>query len=270
MPVYDIRGHAFDFPTPPQRIVSLVPSLTETLFEFGAGDRVVGITDYCIYPREGVATKRKIGGTKNPRVPEILALTPDLVIANVEENRKRDIEALEARGIPTFVTFPRTVRGAIAELRDLARLVHARNEEALITPIEALCTTLAAPSLRPRVFVAIWKDPWMTANGDTYIGNLIETCGGTNIFRERTRALRRPEPECDLRYPRVTLDEVMTARPDVILLPDEPYRFTEKDAAELRTLTDARVQLVDGTLVSWYGVRMGRAIETLTRLLETE
>ncbi len=263
MSVQDARGKTFDTQSAPRRIVSLVPSHTETLFAFGAGDRVVGVTDYCIYPQDGVAAKTKIGGTKNPRVVDILALQPDLVIANVEENRKPDVEALEARGVPVFVTFARTVRAALAELRALAQLVHADNADTIIEPIESLLTHYQLPSSRPRVFIPIWRDPWMTANGETYIGDLIETCGGINIFRDRARQYRRPEPDRDTRYPRVTLNEVAAAKPDVILLPDEPYRFTEQDAAELRGLVDARIHLVDGTLVSWYGVRMGRALETL-------
>ncbi len=266
MPVQDIRGRTFQVPPFPRRIVSLVPSLTETLFAWGAGDRVVGITDYCIHPRDGVAIKPRVGGTKNPRVRDILALSPDLVIVNVEENRKADIEALEANGVPVFVTFPRTVREAVAELRVLGALAGTPNAEATIAPVEAWLSHLPSPAVRPRVFIPIWRDPWMTANGETYIGDLIETCGGTNIFRERRRQFRRPEPERDTRYPHVTLAEVAAASPDVVLLPDEPYRFGEQDAAELRGITNARIHLVDGTLVSWYGIRMARALETITRL----
>ncbi len=267
--VYDIRGKAFDTRRAPQRIVSLVPSLTETLFAFGAGNRVVGVTDYCIYPADGVATKTKIGGTKNPRVPDILALAPDLVIANVEENQRRDIEALEAQGVPTFITFPQTVQAAIAELEQLAQLVSATDAQAIIQPIEAAIARCRPAHTGRRVFTPIWRDPWMTANGETYMGNLIETCGGINVFRERTRQFRRPEPGRDARYPHVQVEEIAAAKPEVILLPDEPYPFTEKDAAGLRGITSARTYLVDGTLVSWYGVRMARAIETLRPLLES-
>lgn len=263
MPVQDARGRVFDTARTPQRIVSLVPSLTESLFAFGAGARVVGVTDYCIHPREGVATKARIGGTKNPRVADILALTPDLVIANVEENRKVDIDALEARGVPVCVTFPRTVRAALDELRALAQWVGAPNADAIIQPIEAALARQQArrAERQPRVFVALWRDPWMTATGDTYIGDLIETCGGDNIFRHCESA----------RYPRVSLDEVAARKPEVILLPDEPYRFSERDADELRAipaLRAARLHLVDGTLVVWHGVRMARALETISKILE--
>ncbi len=280
MSVSDVRGRPFAVQAPPRRIVSLVPSITETLFAFGVGDRIVGVTDYCIHPEEGVAAKRKIGGTKNPRVADILALHPDLVIANVEENRRADVEELEANGIPVFVGFPRTVQAAIAELRGLAKLVDAAEAETLIEPIERAWCELKPAARRPRVFVAIWRDPWMTANGDTFISNMIETCGGQNIFSTRERLFpltadlqqspARSVPGADTRYPRVSLHEVAKHSPELILLPDEPYRFGKRDAEELRRtpgLGNVPVRLVDGTLLSWYGVRMKTALETLPDLL---
>ncbi len=281
MSIRDVRGKVFETTRAPRRIVSLVPSWTDALFAFGAGDRVVGVTDYCIHPADGVATKTKIGGTKNPRVDQIRALAPDLVIANVEENRKPDVDALEAYGMPVFVTFARSVRAAMDELRDVARLVGALDASEIVEPIECALARAPRPVQRPRVFVAIWRDPWMTVNGDTYIGDLIETCGGENIFRDRVRrfplaadvgqAAPRETASHDTRYPRVSLDEAAARSPDVILLPDEPYPFAAHDADELRALPalrGARVHLIDGTLVSWYGVRTGRAIETISKLLE--
>ena len=283
MALKDARGQVFGTTHTPQRIVSLVPSWTEALFAFGAGDRVAGVTDYCIYPADGVAGKPKIGGTKNPRVDQILALAPDLVIANIEENRKIDVAALQARGVPVFATFARTVRAAIDELRAVAELVNAQNADAIIAPIEHALASAPRLVRRPRVFVAIWRDPWMTANGETYIGDLIETCGGENIFRERERcfplaadlggAPARETETRDTRYPRVSLEEISAQKPDVILLPDEPYRFSERDADELGALPalrHTRIHLIDGTLVAWYGVRTGRAIESISKLLESE
>ncbi|MGE5264163.1 MAG: helical backbone metal receptor [Acidobacteriota bacterium] len=280
MSVLDVRGKSFDTVVSPQRIVSLVPSITETLFAFGAGDRVVGVTDYCIHPADQVVAKTKIGGTKSPRGRDILALQPDLVIANVEENRRADVAELEAHGILVFVTFARTVRSAIAEMRALAELIGATGAGRLIDPIERSLDALGPRERRARVFVAIWRDPWMTANDDTYIGDLIKTCGGQNIFADRERLFplaadlgrspARTVEGADIRYPRVSLEEVAALNPDVILLPDEPYRFGEKDAEELRRvpgLERVPVRRVDGTLVSWYGIRMERALETLPQIL---
>ena len=149
-----------------------MPSVTESLFAFGVGARVVGVTDYCIHPADGVATKTKIGGTKNPRVEQILGLEPDLVTANVEENMKRDVDALEARGILVFVTFQQTVRGAIDELCAFAQLVQAQNAGSIIGSIEASLVTRQVSPPHPRVFVALWRAPWMTVNG---LGRASET-----------------------------------------------------------------------------------------------
>lgn len=283
MLIRDARGREFQAPKGAQRIVSLVPSFTEAVFALGAGERVVGVTDYCIHPSAPVNARTRIGGTKNPRVSDILALEPDLVIANIEENRKPDVEALEAHGVPVFVTFAQTVRDAIDELRVLAQLVGSTGAERILGPIEQeYARQRARQSSAPprRVFVPVWRDPWMTANAETYIGNLVETCGGKNIFAGRARqfplaadlgkAEARSVPGADTRYPRVSLDEVAEREPEVILLPDEPYRFTEQDAKELqsaRGLEHTHIHLVDGTLVTWYGVRMARAMQTISGLI---
>ncbi len=278
MQIRDIRGQVFDASRTSQRIVSLVPSVTEALFVFGAGDRVVGVTDYCILPHEGVSTKTRVGGTKSPCIDQILSLDPDLVIANVEENQKRAVDALEAHGISVFVMFPRTLRSAIEEMRALAQLIGADNTDQVIAPMERALASIRVPTHRPRVFVPIWRDPWMTANGETFIGDLIETCGGDNIFRDRARmfplaadlgsAPARVVEGQDTRYPRVSLEEVATHQPEVILLPDEPYRFAASDAEELRAIfPKTPVHLVDGTLVSWHGVRIAQAVETISGLL---
>ncbi len=282
MLIRDVRGRAFDTSQQPKRIVSLVPSITETLFAFGAGERVVGVTDYCIHPTDGVTGKARVGGTKNPHVEQILALAPDLVLANMEENRKPDIDRLEAHDLAVYVAFPRTVHAALDELRDVAQLVGAENAQEIIDPIEHRLHQLQLPARRPRVFVAIWREPWMTASGDTFVGDLIETCGGENVFRERRRkfplaaeigqAPERHVEGADTRYPRVSLDEVASHSPDIVLLPDEPYRFTERDARELQTapgLERARIHIVDGTLVTWSGVRMARSLESLPPLFRS-
>jgi ABC-type Fe3+-hydroxamate transport system substrate-binding protein len=270
-----------------RRIVSLVPSWTESLFAMAAGDRVIAVTDYCSEPRDAITNISRIGGTKNPRIEQILSLHPDLIVANVEENRRADVERLEENGVPAFVTDARTVEQGIRELQSLGQLVGARDLESILLPIEreyALAVASRGQGRCPRVFVAIWRDPWMTANGNTFVNDIVELSGGENIFRDRERlfplaadlGFQDPRPKVsanDVRYPRVSVDEVIRRAPEVVLLPDEPYPFAQKDADQWRQHKDIpavqqdRVLLVDGKLLSWYGVRMGSSLRVMRRIL---
>ena len=252
----------------PGRIVSLVPSLTEALFVLGLGERVVGVTEWCVHPAEGVAPLTKVGGTKNPDVDLIVALSPELVIANREENRRRDVERLEAAGIRVWVTHPRSVRDGIALLGALADL--GAPEERRRAVVDSSMVALARAEQeqferRVRFVCPIWRDPWMVVGDDTYAHDLITLCGGENLFAgvgER-------------RYPRVTLAEIEAASPELILLPDEPYAFGQRDAQQLGALDvpaahAGRIHLIDGTFVSWYGPRILLAIDTLSGLFAGE
>jgi ABC-type Fe3+-hydroxamate transport system substrate-binding protein len=242
-----------------------VPSLTEALFALGLGDRVVGVTDWCVHPADAVAELPKLGGTKNPDLPALLGLKPDLVIANREENRRRDVERLAAAGIPVWVTYPRTVREAVALLREVARLGATQEAiRAVVEPVEAALDAAVAARAGPgqRVFCPIWRDPWMSVGPDTYAHDLLALCGGENVFGGRS----------DRRYPRVRLAEVEAAAPEVVLLPDEPYSFGPVDAAEMARLDipaahEGRIHLIDGTWVSWYGPRIRSALEGIRTLL---
>ena len=248
----------------PQRIVSLVPSLTEALFALGLGARVVGVTDWCVHPAESVGRLPKVGGTKTPDLAAIRALTPDLVIANHEENRRTDIESLERAGLRVWVTYPRTVRDGAELLAELAGLgAHPDKVATVVEPVRAAVARAEdAPVAVPvRVFCPIWRDPWMVPGPDTYIDDLIRLCGGRSPFAA-TEARR---------YPRLELEAVVAAAPEVILLPDEPYSFGPRDAHELAQLpmpaaSTGRIHLIDGTLVSWYGPRIREAVELLRGL----
>jgi len=254
-----------DLPGPPSRIVSLVPSLTEALFELGLGSRVVAVTDWCVHPAAGVAPLPKVGGTKDPDLDAIVALAPDLVIANHEENTERAVRKLRAAGLAVWVTYPRTVREGVALLRELAGLGASREALAeVVEPVERAVAEAerARPATPTRVFCPIWRDPWMSVGSDTYAHTLLELCGAANVFANRD----------ERRYPIVTLDEVRAAAPEVILLPDEPYAFGPRDVAELARLEipaarDGRIHCVDGTWVSWYGPRIRPALTSLRRLL---
>jgi ABC-type Fe3+-hydroxamate transport system substrate-binding protein len=248
---------------PPRRIVSLVPSITEILFALGVGDAVVGCTIYCTQPPEGVAAKTRIGGEKNPKLELIRDLGTDLVIAHVEENLREHVEMLRGWGIAVHVVYPRTVVEGIALVRELGEVVGAAARgDALAAELTAryAATRTALAGRQPaRVFCPIWRNPYMTLSRDTYVHDMLATCGGTNVFADASK-----------RYPDVRLEEVDAAAPDVILLPDEPYRFRRVHAADFApfpALRAARVRFVDGKLLSWYGPRIGEALETLPGLL---
>jgi ABC-type Fe3+-hydroxamate transport system substrate-binding protein len=248
-----------------RRIVSLVPSLTEALFALGLGPRVVGVTDWCIHPADAVAKLPKVGGTKTPSLARVLELRPDLVIANQEENRERDVVRLREAGVDVWVTYPRSVAAAVALLREVAAL-GAPPETAgpLLDGLEAaLAAAQAAAPARPvRVFCPIWKRPWMAVGADTYADDLLRVCGGANVFADRR----------ERRYPIVEPAEIERAQPEVILLPDEPYAFGPRDVEELARLdvpaaASGRIHCIDGTLASWYGPRIGEALAVIGALL---
>lgn len=245
----------------PRRIVSLVPSLTEALFAFGAGERVVGCTRYCTEPPEGTAPLPKVGGTRKFSVSRVLELEPDLVLAVKEENDREQVFELRLAGVPVLVGEPVSVASAISLLRLLSGVVGAPGTEPVIDEIELayLRLRLRPPEYR-RVFVPVWKEPYMTLGGDTYAHDVLAVCGGENIFGDRTR------------YPQVSVEEIEAAGPEVILLPDEPYEFSEADRREfLRLETPAsregRVRLVDGKALTWYGPRMAESLRRVSVLL---
>jgi ABC-type Fe3+-hydroxamate transport system substrate-binding protein len=249
-----------------RRIVSLIPSITEILFAIGAGDRVVGCTIYCTEPAEGVATKTRVGGEKNPKLELIRDLGADLVIANVEENVREHVETLRAWGIAVHVTYPRTVAEGIRLVGELGDLLEAGSRAREIeTALRARHDEVraAAAGRRPRrVFCPIWRRPYMTINRDTYVHDMLAVAGGENVFASAAK-----------RYPEVTLEEVAAAAPEVVLLPDEPYRFRAVHRGDfaaypdLPAVRDGRLPLVDGKLLSWYGPRIAEALRVLPPLL---
>ena len=248
----------------PSRIVSLVPSLTEALFAFGVGEKVVGCTRYCLWPPRAVGKVPTVGGTKKIDVRRVLELEPDLVVAVKEENAWENINELEKAGVPIFVGAPENVEEAIELLRNLAERVEAPRSEAVLGPIERVYGRLRNSAGRTkvrRVFVPIWKNPYMSVGSDTYVHDVLKTCGGENICGDVTR------------YPVVTLEEVEAAQPEVVLLPDEPYPFSAEDLEDFYALDvpaahEDRIHLVDGKLLTWYGPRMAGSLRQLSALLK--
>ena len=262
--IRDALGRTHEIETPPRSIVSLVPSLTEALFAFGLGDRVSGVTRFCVEPAEGVADKPKIGGTKNVDVAQVASLFPDLVLANVEENTQPDVEALEAAGLRVFLTYACTVFEAIQELRAIAAITGS--EEAARPVIDdaqsALNEAHAANAKRRaiRTFCPIWRNPWMTIGPDTYIHDVLRVCGAANVFADSLD-----------RYPVFDLAEVAARRPEIVLLPDEPYRFGQKHAPEvIEKLPGARIYCLDGKMLCWYGPRIAESLRQLQRIIHQE
>ena len=291
------RAKAFKVPLLekiPERVVSLVPSLTESLFELGLGVCVVGISDYCIYPKEKLLNIPRVGGTKNARIEDILLLEPDLVIANQDENDRETAEFLKAAGIPVWVTFPWTIAEMLADLRTMAGLF--QNSAAFIQ-IDILersvewAHTAAEEDVAWSYFCPIWFEKlnkntpwWMTFNNQTYSGDLLQLLGGVNAFAERVRynpiradlgiVKGTKSVNDDSRYPRVSLTEVIAADPKIILLPNEPYHFGNEHISEIqellaetRAVRERSIYLVDGTLITWHGTRLGRALRELPKYM---
>ncbi|MCK5942118.1 MAG: ABC transporter substrate-binding protein [Planctomycetes bacterium] len=248
----------------PQRILSLVPSTTESVCALGATGRLVGCTRYCTEPAAALAYARRIGGTKNPDLDAIASLEPDLVLGNAEENRPEDLDWLAAR-FPMLVQTPRSVVEASNDLRVLATRLGALAEvEPFLLRIEARIAEAEAAVLGKeplRVYYAIWRKPWMTINADTFVHDVLELCGARSVAAD--------EP---LRYPAMEPHEAASLGVDLVLLASEPWEFdqAQRDAvAAARLFGDAPVALCDGRDFCWHGVRMadglGRALAAVRR-----
>lgn len=267
---------------PARRVVSLVPSVTDALFALGAGDRVVGRTDYCAEPRGEVEAVPSVGGTKDASLDAIASLCPDLVLVNQEENTESLWRGLAARGITAHLSFPKTVADAVALTRDLAVMVGMDPDaHPVIATFERQVDEAESrrrARVPVRVFCPIWMDPLMTVSGETFLSDVLDLAGGENVFSDRRRRyplaadLGHAAPwsdarvgERDVRYPRVTLDEVVARAPEVVLLPDEPHPFSERDAEVFLALDvpaarEGRVRRVDGKALCWSSPRVGAAL----------
>lgn len=272
-------GTVTALPSPARRVVSLVPSVTEAVVMLGGGRWLVGRTDYCVEPPE-VRSLPSVGGTKDASLDAIAALRPDLVLVNQEENTEAIHRGLVARGVAVHLSFPKTVADAVTLARDLAVMLGLGAPPAIAAMDRAVAEAERSRAERApvRVFCPIWMDPLMTIHGETFISDVLDLAGGANVFAERTRRyplaadLGRAPPwsaervgQRDVRYPRVTLDEVVAQQPEVVLLLDEPHPFSEEDAAVFRALPipaarDGRVRRVDGKDLSWYSPRLTEGI----------
>ena len=263
--VVDDAGRSVVLQEPARRIVSLVPSLTETLFTLGRGAALVGVTRYCTEPVGAVECVERVGGTKNPNCERIRALRPDLVVVNSEENRREDFETLERADLTVLVSFSHRVLDVAGLIQRLGRLTES--EAAARRLADEIGQALdeieqRARTKRVRVFCPIWKNPWMSFNHETYVDDMLWLAGGDNVCRTRAD-----------RYCTVDLDDIAAADPEVILLPDEPYVFAAKDLAALAPLRNTsasrsgRIHFIDGKALSWYGPRTARGLRYLHTVL---
>ncbi len=246
--IEDDLGRSVPLKGIPQRIVSLCPSQTELLFDLGAGERVVGVTKFCVHPADAVAGKSKIGGTKTVNLERVRALEPDLVLAQREENTREIVETL-AQEFPVYVTDVVDVPSALRMLERVAQLVgEAQAGAAMVAEIRGGLAALS-PLPNARVLYLIWRDPWMAAGAGTFIDSVLRACGFENALE-------------DERYPTLDAERLRALQADSVFLSSEPFPFRDKHREELaREMPGVPIQFVDGEVFSWYGSRMRRIPE---------
>jgi ABC-type Fe3+-hydroxamate transport system substrate-binding protein len=246
------------------RIISLVPSLTETLHAWGLGGSLVGVTKFCIRPTEARMTAAVIGGTKDPKLESVKLLRPDLVLADEDENKPEHLASIAAMGIKVHTTKIELVEDVVRELREIGTLVgrvHEAEKTAADLSEEAHklrgLTRLAPPV---RCFVPIWKSPVMTMGVRTYMADLLRTAGGLNVFDDVSAK----------KYFTVDTEEVLARAPDAILLPTEPYRFREQDRqffSERFEVPLDSVRVVDGQAFTWFGTESQHGLHVLAEAI---
>ena len=232
----------------PKRIVSLVPSQTEFLFDIGLEKEVVGITKFCIYPSHWLKTKTIIGGTKNVDVEKVRSLKPDLIIGNKEENTKENIEELREIA-PVWMSDIFNLENALEMMNSIGEIVEKQEEtQELVDNIKGQFDSFKPENLKLSVLYLIWRKPYIGVANDTFIDDMLKRCGFKNILADQTR------------YP--VLEKLSELNPDVLFLSSEPYPFKEKHIQELHEIfPNAKIILVDGEMFSWYGSRLSESVD---------
>lgn len=256
MPVYqDQLNRLVEVPSTPKRIISLVPSQTELLFDLGLNEEIIGITKFCIYPVDKVKAKVKVGGTKVLDINLIKELKPDLIIGNKEENERSQVEELMEL-FPVWMSDIADLAGAIEMIKKVGELVGKNVEvEEMIRSVNSGFDGLEINNQDLKVAYLIWRKPYIVAGKGTFIDDMLQKCGLTNAF------------DID-RYPEINAEQLLDVSPDIILLSSEPYPFKEKHINEFKALLpDAIIKLVDGEVFSWYGSRLLHAPDYFKRLI---
>ncbi|MCS6795188.1 MAG: helical backbone metal receptor [Raineya sp.] len=240
----DQLHRTIELPFPPQRIVSLVPSQTELLFDLGLEEKIVGITRFCIHPQDKVKKVPKIGGTKKFHFEKIDELCPDLIIANKEENYREGIEQL-AQKYPVWVSDVITFEDALQMILKVGEICGKKWEAQIMVSFITASFSMVQKMYSGKVAYLIWKNPYMAVGNHTFIHDILQKLGFTNVFAEKSR------------YPEVTISEIAELQPDYVFLSSEPYPFKEKHLQELQNaLPFCQVKLVNGEMFSWYGSRL--------------
>ncbi len=252
--IQDHIGRVSLFPEKPARGICLVPSITELIYDLGAGERLVGITKFCVHPSSLRKSKTVIGGTKTLHIDKIHKLAPDYIIANKEENNKEDIETL-AQHYPVYVTKIASVKSGIAMINDIAELLQVQDAGLQLANTINRIIPSASTHRIPCLYV-IWQSPFMVAGNDTFISDMLFTCGFSNVHTGQ-------------RYPEMTLEEMAQSEAKYIFLASEPFPFKEKHKEALSaSLPNKEILLIDGEMVSWYGSRMYLGLPYLTALYD--
>lgn len=247
MKYVDQINHPLELERTPERIISLVPSQSELLFHLGLDDKVVGITKFCVHPEEWFRTKARVGGTKAVNFKKIKALDPDLIIANKEENTKEQIDALQ-KEYPVWTSDVNNLDDSYGMINAVGSMTNNSSlAETMIQAIQQQFTLLEKSRVEgnPSALYLIWKDPYMSVGGDTFISDMMERCGFVNIMKHETR------------YPLISSERYQQIQPDYIFLSSEPYPFKQKHVHEVSLLfPNSKIVLVDGEMFSWYGKRL--------------
>jgi ABC-type Fe3+-hydroxamate transport system substrate-binding protein len=242
----------------PTRIISLVPSQTELLYDLGLRDEVIGITKFCIHPDEWFRRKQRVGGTKNLKIDLIKSLNPDLILANKEENLKEEIEILQ-NDFNVYVSDISTINEALQMIEDIGKLVHCQQKSIeIVNGIKAEMITQSRLEKKDKIdaLYLIWQNPYMVAGNDTFIHDMMLEAGFNNLVKQN-------------RYPMMTLEEIKSINPTVIMLSSEPFPFADKHIIEWQMqLPNTKIILVDGELFSWYGSRMLKSFQYFRGLYE--
>jgi ABC-type Fe3+-hydroxamate transport system substrate-binding protein len=249
MPAYtDQTGRKVCLDGYPEKIISVVPSQTELLYDLGLEKEVIGITKFCVRPAAWYQSKTRVGGTKQLNIQIIRQLHPDLILANKEENVKEQVDELE-KYFPVWVSDVHTLADALEMIQEVGAMTGKEQKAArLMAAIQSGFSRLPVPAIRYKVCYLIWQKPFMTVGGDTFIHSMLEAAGFENVFKNKSR------------YPQINLAEIMNAGCEILLLSSEPFPFRQKHADELQLLLPGiKILPVDGEFFSWYGSRLLQA-----------